>query len=345
MFNASIINLKSGAQDVGTSVNYKTINDGMEVMQTLARKLSYGNETEWRVSTAESFMRAVEIINNSDASNYTIILTGSFTLSKEVRFSENGSKTVTITGDSQRRTINNCNIRFEKGIHLVLGNNVTLDGNGKGTVVYVSYSRLTLQEGAVLQNGNTGVFVIEGSFTMNGGTISGNTNTNRCGGVEVVNSTTFTMNGGTISGNTGRGGGVYTGTDSTFTMNGGTISGNTAQTIGGGVYHGSKNTFRMTGGTISGNTANERGGGVSNGGNFRMTGGTISGNTARGEGGGVWSGNFTCPFIKTGGTIDETNSAKDGKVAYSVEGGKRNRAVGPNDNLDSSKKGRAGGWE
>jgi hypothetical protein len=321
MFNASIINLKSGAQDVGTSVNYKTINDGIEVMQTLARDLSYGNETgnEWRVDSAERFMRAVEIINYRKEGNYTIILTGNFALSSEVRFSENASKTVTITGGSQMRTINNGNIRVMKGINLVLGNNLTLDGNGKGTVVSVSSGSLILQEGAILRNGGQGVHVYEGRFTMNGGTISGNTGG---GGVEVTNSTTFTMNGGTISGNIAqRGGGVHISVYCTFTMNGGTISGNTAQINGGGVYH-SGNTFSMTGGTINGNTAKENGGGV------------------------YTTNSSTSSFVKTGGTIDATNSAKNGKVAYAqYVDGKRDRTARPNDNLDSSKKGRAGGWE
>jgi len=313
MFNASIINLKSGAQDVGTSVNYKTINDGMEAMQTLVSKLSYRNDTEWRVDSAENFKRAVEIINNNtNAGNYTIILTGSFTLST-ITFSENGSKTITITGDSQRRTINNGNISVRKGIHLVLGNNFTLDGNGNFSGVHISSGSLILQEGAVIQNGHYGVFISDGGrFTMNGGTISGNSR-----------------------------GGVYI--NGTFTMNGGTISGNTAPVSGGGVQN--IGSFTMSGGTISGNTA-EWGGGVHNNGSFTMTGGTISGNTASGNGGGVSVSSSATSFVKTGGTIDATNKAKTGKVAYAVSvDGKRDRAAGPNDNLDSSKKGRAGGWE
>ena len=327
MFNASIINLKSGAQETGTSVNYKTINDGMEIMQTLARDLSYGNttETELRVDSDERLKRAVEIINERKEGNYTIILTGNITLSSRVTFSENGSKTVTITGDSQRRTINagiidndSGTIRVGKGIHLVLGNNLTLDGNGKGTVVYMTYGGLTLQEGAVLQNGKKGIQVYYGRFTMNGGTVSGNIGT---GGVDI-------------------------GLGATFTMNGGTISGNTAEFSGGGIFLGRDSSFTMNGGTISGNTAKE-GGGVCNWGNFRMTGGTISGNTASGEGGGVYSGGGSrASFIKTGGTIDATNKAKNGKVVF-INGRDqktRNRTAGPNDNLDSSKSGKAGGW-
>jgi hypothetical protein len=307
MFNASVINLKSGAQDVGTSVNYKTINDGMEVMQTLASKLSTGNatETEWRVDTAERFMSVVEIINERKEGNYTIILTGNFTLPSNVRFSENTSKTVTITGDSQRRTITNNIISSDdswrgffyigKRITLVLGNNVTLDGNNnERSLGRVNGGNLILLEGAIIRNAKgCGVYVDGGgTFTMNGGTISDNTTKYDGCGVNIASGT--------------------------FTMNGGTISNNTANRNGGGVYLSIIANFYMTGGTISGNTAKENGGGVYN---------------------------SSGAFVKTGGTIDATNSAKDGKVVYVNLGGKRNRIAGPNDNLDSSKKGRAGGWE
>ncbi|MDE7194028.1 MAG: hypothetical protein K2O14_08670, partial [Oscillospiraceae bacterium] len=82
------------------------------------------------------------------------------------------------------------------------------------------------------------------------------------GGVYVVTSGTFTMYGGTISGNTAtNGGGVYVNDYGTFTMKDGTISGNTATTSGGGVYF-SEGTFTMSGGTIAGNTAGDEGGGV-----------------------------------------------------------------------------------
>jgi len=72
-------------------------------------------------------------------------------------------------------------------------------------------------------------------------------------------SVTFTMNGGTISGNTNRnsGGGVCVfGGRATFTMSGGTISGNTAAS-GGGVYVFDGGTFTKTGGTIYGYSASD----------------------------------------------------------------------------------------
>jgi predicted outer membrane repeat protein len=95
------------------------------------------------------------------------------------------------------------------------------------------------------------VYVL-GTFTMNNGTISGNTS--GCGGgVRVAG--TFTMNGGTISGNTAGtwgGGGVYA---DTFIMKGGTISLNTSKGKGGGVYAGKSFTKVGTAGIIYGSNA------------------------------------------------------------------------------------------
>jgi hypothetical protein len=64
-------------------------------------------------------------------------------------------------------------------------------------------------------------------------------------------------------------------------------------------------------------------------------------------GGGVIVGDGR--FVKTGGTIDGTNSANEGRVVFVLSGvvskKVRNSAAGPNVNLDSSKSGSAGGWE
>ena len=87
-----------------------------------------------------------------------------------------------------------------------------------------------------------------GTFTMNGGTISGNS----VSGISISNKGSFTMNDGIISGNGGSetlGGGVYV-ENGTFTMNGGTISGYTAS-LGGGVCIGDSGVFIKTGGTIT----------------------------------------------------------------------------------------------
>ena len=83
-----------------------------------------------------------------------------------------------------------------------------------------------------------GVKVI-GSFTMYGGSITGNHNSDG-GGVRVEDTGSFTMYGGSITGNSvsGSGGGVYVsaqdGTQGRFAMYGGSVTGNNASSFGSG---------------------------------------------------------------------------------------------------------------
>ena len=141
------------------------------------------------------------------------------------------------------------------------------------------------------------------------GTATGN-NRPDFGGVHVNNNGSFTMNGGTISGCSAEwyGGGVYVFNNSSFTMKGGTISGCSVEDYGGGVYNGG--SFTMHGGTITGCSDNY-GGGVDNWNSFTMKGDTISGCSASSKGGGVYSyGTFNLsgkPVItgnKKGGSIN-----------------------------------------
>ena len=202
-----------------------------------------------------------------------------------------------------------------------------------------SRGTFTLTSGKISENkassGGGGVY-LSGEFTMEGGTISGNTASSG-GGVYL--SGEFTMANGKISGNTASyyGGGVYV-DNGEFTMTNGEISGNTASNsesymaaYGGGVYV-SSGTFTMEGGEISDNKA-KTGGGVSlynitSSGNpiFTMRGGTISGNEATsGDGGGVYifsRGTFTL----TSGKISENKASSGGGVRlvggmFTMEGG------------------------
>ena len=166
-----------------------------------------------------------------------------------------------------------------------------------GGGIYVSGGTLTLNAGTILGNkadSGAGVYVDStGAFTMNGGAIRCNAAENPTntvtkgpgGGVYVINGT-FTMNDGVIRGNTGfSGAGVYLDGNS-FTMNGGSITGNAATVYAGGVLINVNRTFRMTGGTISGNTAGSFAGGgivLDAGGVLELSGdSTISGNTRDG---------------------------------------------------------------
>ena len=150
----------------------------------------------------------------------------------------------------------------------ISGNNVS---SGSGGGVYVSTSGTFTMDGGTISGNHArlggGVYVYQnGSFNMKGGEIRNNQAANGSsgeGGGVYVYGGTFTMDGGTISGNTAieNGGGVYVNKNS-FTMGDGTISGNTANAAGGGVYMYS-GSFTMTGGSITGNGAGRSGNGVS----------------------------------------------------------------------------------
>ena len=179
--------------------------------------------------------------------------------------------------------------------------------------------------GFTSSTGGGGVF-INGTFTMYGGTISGNSATgygvNGDGGGVYNYNGTVTMYGGTISGNTASrfGAGVYS-SRGTVTMYGGTISGNIADYSGGGVYT-STSTVTMENVTVSDNTANNsedpyeaNGGGICcYAGTLTIRGGTISGNEIKGTssyGGGITVGSGATAEI-TDVTISGNTSAYSG---------------------------------
>lgn len=155
------------------------------------------------------------------------------------------------------------------GVTLVLEKGVELAGRPSASrpPVTVDGGNFVMNGGAVKdskadssskQKGG-GVNLLRGTFTMNDGTISGNSCPAGAGGVYVGENTAFTMNGGTISGNyadedfqgsDGYGGGVYV--DGTFTLNDGSISNNNCYSkfggsCGGGVYVSKSGTFVMEG--------------------------------------------------------------------------------------------------
>jgi hypothetical protein len=339
MFNAAIINLESGAQAVGRSVDYQSLDDGVMVMEELAFALG-GKRKTWTVSDTAGFAQAVAAINaETNARAYTITLGGSFS-SDPIRFTSNAAKTITLKGDNSVRTISNNGgdalFTVPLGVTLVLDSNLTLNGNGKeARVVFVKGGALIMKEGSTIYGSQDGgVYVVEeGAFTLEGGEIRDNKASSSYGdtygGGVHVNSGSFIMSGGIISGNAVSsssfsvfGGGVFV-WESAFTMSGGAIRGNTASgsgsySDGGGVYVTGNSIFTMSGGTISGNAVEGGGGGVHIWSSaFRMSGGSISNNRASSSdscGGGVFvSSNST--FTMSGGTISN-NTTHDGGGVY-----------------------------
>ena len=252
------------------------------------------------------------------------------------------------------------------------GGNEAAQPNRNGVYVYYASnngSSFTMNNGVTITGfksgssiGGGGVYLNNGTFTMNGGEISGNTATTTGGG--VYSNYSFTMKGGKISGNSttntasnsGNGGGVYmTSSASNFSMNNSSeISGNTATGNGGGVYINSGNftisdsgkisgnnaksgggvfvndagsIFTMSGGEISSdnNTTNSGGGVYINNGKFDMSGGKISGNTTTASGGGVYvaaSGTFDMSGGTIGVTATDKNSATSSGGGVYVASGK-----------------------
>ena len=188
------------------------------------------------------------------------------------------------------------------------------------------------------------------TFSMYGGTISGNHADAQCwgaggAGVEIQNGT-FKMYGGTISDNHEEntesyygGGGVCAHTSGTFTMYGGTISNNHSEADAGGAMN-------IDGGTIRDNTADGSGGGIcTNSNEFKISGNSvienntavmgggvfyhgysssnmtisesarISGNTATGNGGGIYFKNEGT-LTMNGGSISGNTTTGDGGGVY-----------------------------
>jgi uncharacterized repeat protein (TIGR02543 family) len=284
-----------------------------------------------------SWAKARAAINSGgNGKNYVVKVTGNFQLadSSSSTFTPSNikvlvyapaNKTISSSGDKgsllnagAKQTLILRSITLQGSVvsstnaHLIMRPGTVVRGVGVS-----SGGTFTMSGGTISGNSASGVNV-GGTFTMSGGTISGNT----ASGVNVGG--TFTMSGGTISGNkplwsshNGGGGGVYV-SGGTFTMSGGNISGNTASDGGGGGVYVAGGTFTMSGGTISGNKVEAAyfsyGGGVYVGdGTFTMRGGTISGNSAKGPldggGGGVYFSGKT--FTMSGGTING-NSARYG---------------------------------
>jgi addiction module HigA family antidote len=267
----------------------------------------YGNDDENGDETAplSTVSRALELIRGKGFEQATIVISGSITQAGDVDDAPGmvvirgeGLPPITLRGKGTGNDVLNAAGIEKRVLYIGKGNQVTLE------------EHLTLSGG---QGHSGGAVFNEGTFIMEGGTISGNTAELGGGGVSSQ-SGTFTMKGGTISNNTTKGtdgaGGVLN-AYGTFIMEGGSISDNDAKRGGGGVAN-RDGTFTMKGGTISNNTAEcGGGGGVFNKGTFTIKGGSISDNTAV-YGGGVYHANKN--FTMEGGAIRGNSSGVGGGV-------------------------------
>jgi uncharacterized repeat protein (TIGR02543 family) len=195
----------------------------------------------WKMPLAEAL---AWISNNAEESGeYTITVNANEIIAPQMLYYGGKTVGITLVGDTTERTVSlsATGSLFEvgSGVTLTLNNNVVLQGRSDNTapLVLVGEGGTLLMNtgskvsGNTIVNSGSGVFIeSNGSFAMNGGTISDNTTTNNYGG-GVTSYGTFTMSGGTISGNIASyGGGVVALTSgSTFTkQSGGIIYGSNA---------------------------------------------------------------------------------------------------------------------
>ena len=230
-------------------------------------------------------------VSGIDIKGGTFTLTDCADQQGTIRGSESATTGVLILGskDSGTETISTASF-------VMYGGKITGFSNA---VIAKDYSSFTMYGGSITGNSTNSAAAVSGlttgttlsdnksAITMYGGEISNNTGETG-GGVYVGQNCTFTLEGGTISGNTASG----------HKNQNPTISGQYAMDGGGGVYLDSFGKFNMTGGEISGNTATGNGGGVCvmtyvSMYNVSITGGKITGNTANGGtacGGGIYGG-------------------------------------------------------
>lgn len=158
-----------------------------------------------------SLTTAIAAINFDAGTFYTITGTGG-SVSHSTALQVNVGKTISIDGDGATIT-QTTGRHFNVNGRLTLGNIILDGGNVAGGVKVEADGFFAMTSGAVIQNSL--------SDTFGGG---------------VYNSGTFTMNEGTISGNSAQdGGGVYN--EGTFDLQAGEISGNIATIDGGGIFN------------------------------------------------------------------------------------------------------------
>jgi len=308
--NVTVVSGASATAVGGTAASAAASRPSAPIQGTSVPGNSLTAKLEWLKRTVDSHNTYVVEVNEDDKiAPYVFKYEGAINV------------TVALVGVGGNRTImlqsNGTMFEVTDKITFILDNNVTLMGHKYNNHPLVRVSR-------------------GGIFTMNGGAISGNDNSegwgSSSGGGVVVSSGNFTMNNGTISGNTASYGGGVNVNFGTFTMNGGIISGNIAK----------------------------HGGGVSIGGTFNMKGGVITDNAASVYGGGVNTESGT--FVKTGGTItgyrsdpSSGNAVKDedgnvinrkGHAVWANSNQRKEATSGPNSNLSrGGTKGDSGAWD
>jgi len=251
--------------DITLDLNGHTINRNLTEQTSNGHVISLSGKLTIKDGSSAKTGNITGGFNNSTPGGCIVVFSGGELIMQSGKISENSAEmsnnagqgggvavksgaTFTMTGgtiDSNRAPIGG-GVWVDEGATFTMSNNAKITNNVGGVNHVV--------------NSEGGGVAVYGTFTMEGGTISGNTAGTSAGGVFVSgysgHTPVFTMNGGTISGNTSYydGGGVcLRAPDGTVNINGGSIVNNKCGSVGGAVNI-SQGTFNLKGSIdISGN--------------------------------------------------------------------------------------------
>ena len=348
--NGGAVSVTGGSFEMtgGTIIgNYATTNGGAVAIKShsvrTVRKQLYtqdasGNWVESTESTVESITYYGNFELNYDSENAVECL-----IQNNVSGNNGGAIYV---------SLGEVNITGTEETVIISGNRATNDGGAvyiDGGVVKiddedVAKGKVTMTGGMISANGLNGatvetknggaVYVKNGDFVLNSGTISGNKAVTN-GGAVYVEAGNFLMNTGTVTNNHAgeKAGAVYV-NGGNFTMNGtvdtSLITANTAAHYGGAVYvaqgdftmHGGKLDSNKTTTIAMGDSRSGKGGTVYvNKGNFVMHDGQILNSIAGYQGGAVYIGGDgeKGSFVMYNGLISNSRAHSSGGAVYAYE--------------------------
>ena len=259
-------------------------------------------------STSGALRYCVTHAVNGDSINFTNGLSGTITLGSVLTISHN----LTITGPGASALAISGNNAYEvfaipSGVTTSLSSLTIKNGHANSGGGINNNGTLTLTGDTI--SGNTAPVVgggidNTGSLTVSNCTISGNTCSSHGGG--IWNSGSLTLTSDIISANkaTYNGGGIFN--TSVMTLTNCTLSSNSVGNAGGGLWNGSNVTVSLNNTTLSGNSAAFGGGIYNASGTVTLTNNsTVSNNTATNNGGG----------INNSATVSLINSTLSGNTA------------------------------
>ena len=278
--NSTVLIQNSSIENVKTWSVYVMKESTVEISDTVIKGSTESTETTIQTNdTSKLTLTNVTVERTVSSVKALVVVKDTSTVTMEGNSSIDGKKDEGLTGrgvevqgtfilnggkivnnnvtSSASSTLVKANQTDGAGVYVVAGGtftmsggsmegNTALNGAGGGVSLNGSGAVFTLNDSGTIKSNSAkfggAVMVRVGTFTMNGGTLSGNNATSNGGAIYLKPGYTFTMDSGEITQNkAGQGGAIFvecstsTVSAGTVTLNAGKIAGNTA-TTGKGIY-------------------------------------------------------------------------------------------------------------